>query len=135
MRHLPDHGPNQNPHINYEPSILGGLHEAEQTGTEYTPYIEGNLVREPIDRDNNTKQAGETYRMFEPWEQDDLISNLIGDLSQCDQRIQDKMIALAEEADEEYGRRLREGLEQAVKDGSSKKDRKSTRLNSSHVAT
>ncbi|HLS59958.1 MAG TPA: catalase [Virgibacillus sp.] len=120
MRHHVDRGQDQNPHINYEPSILGGLHEAEQTGTEYTPHVEGNLVREPIDRQNNTKQAGETYRMFEPWEQDELISNLIGDLSQCDQRIQDKMIALAEEADEEYGKRLREGLEQAVKDGSSK---------------
>ena len=51
--------------------------------------------------------------MFEEWEKDDLISNLVADLSNCDQRIQDKMIALAEEADEEYGRRLREGLAQA----------------------
>ncbi len=33
-----------------------------------------------------------------------------------DQRIQDKMIALAEEADEEYGRRLREGLESMKKE-------------------
>src|SRR5690625_599377 len=120
MRYETDRAPSQNPHINYEPSSLGGLEEAEQLGKEHTPHVEGNLVREPIDRQNNTKQAGETYRMFEPWEQDDLISNLIGDLSQCDQRIQEKMIALAEEADEEYGKRLREGLEQAVKDGSSK---------------
>ncbi len=119
MRYQAEH-PKGNPHINYEPSILGGLKEAEQIGKEYTPKVEGNLVRESIDRQSNTKQAGETYRNFEEWERDELISNLVGDLSQCDKRIQDKMIALAEEADEEYGRRLREGLATAAKDGSSK---------------
>ena len=51
----------------------------------------------------------------------ELISNLVSDLSRCDQRIQDKMIALAEEADEEYGRRLKEGLATAPKGGSSHK--------------
>ena len=119
MRYENDKAPGQSLHINYEPSILGGLKEADQTGKEHTPYVEGNLVRESIDRNDNTKQAGETYRWFEDWEKDELISNLVGDLSQCDQRIQDKMIALAEEADEEYGRRLREGLKNAAKDGSS----------------
>ncbi len=76
--------------------------------------MEGNLVREPIDRQSNTKQAGETYRWFEDWEKDELISNLVGDISECTQEIQDKMIALAEDADEEYGRRLREGLAEAA---------------------
>lgn len=95
--------------------MLGGLEEAKQTGKEYTPFVEGNLVRESIDRNDNTKQAGETFRQFDDWEKDELLSNMIGDLSTCDKRIQDKMIALAEEADEEYGRRLREGLKQAKK--------------------
>src|SRR5699024_778593 len=80
----------------------------------------GNLVRKSIDRNDNTKQAGETYRWFEDWEKDELISNLVGDLSECDKRIQDKMVALAESADEDYGRRLREGLANKVKDGSSR---------------
>lgn len=120
MRYESDQPPEKNPHINYEPSTLGGLKEAKQTGEEYTPKIEGNLVREPIDRQSNTKQAGETYRGFEDWEKDELISNLVGDLSACDKRIQEKMTALAEEADKEYGRRLREGLEHADKSGSSK---------------
>ncbi|MBP1968375.1 catalase [Virgibacillus natechei] len=115
MRQSNDKAPGQNPHINYEPSILGGLKEAEQTGKEHTPKVEGNLVRESIERNDNTKQAGETFRWFEEWEKADLISNLVGDISECDQRIQDKMIALAEEADEEYGRRLREGLDEAKK--------------------
>ena len=51
------------------------------------------------------------------WEKDELISNLVADLSNCDKRIQDKMIALAEEADEEYGQHLREGLANAPKEG------------------
>ena len=121
MQYKLDRGPNQNPHINYEPSILGGLQEAEQSGTEYTPHIEGNLVRESIERQSNTKQAGDTYRMFEDWEKDDLISNLVADLSNCDKRIQDKMIELAKEADDEYGRRLFEGLQQSSIGGSSNK--------------
>lgn len=103
----------QSPHINYEPSTVGGLKEAKQTGKEYTPMVEGKLVRETIDRQNNTKQAGETFREFEDWEKDDLISNLVAALAPADKRIQDKMIALAEEADEEYGRRLKEGLASA----------------------
>ncbi|HLR68892.1 catalase [Virgibacillus alimentarius] len=119
-RYENDKGPKQNPHINYEPSILGGLEEAEQIGKEHSPRVEGNLVRKSIDRNDNTKQAGETYRWFEDWEKDELISNLVGDLSECDKRIQDKMVALAESADEEYGRRLREGLANKVKDGSSR---------------
>lgn len=110
MRYEIDGKGKRNPHINYEPSILDGLEEAEQLGKEHTPYVEGNLVRESIDRTSNTKQAGETYRRFEDWERDELIANLVGDLSECDPRIQEKMISLAEEADEEYGRRLREGL-------------------------
>lgn len=121
MQYKVDRAPGQNPHINYEPSILGGLTEAEPSGKDYTPYVEGKIVRQSIDRQNNTKQAGDTYRGFEQWERDELISNLVADLSRCDTRIQDKMIALAEEADEEYGRRLRNGLEQAPAGGSSQK--------------
>ncbi|MCH7323199.1 catalase [Solibacillus sp. MA9] len=101
----------ENPHINYEPSLLGRLKEARQSGTEYTPYIEGNLVRAPIDRTNDTKQAGETYRKFEKWEQDDLILNLTTDLAKCESVIQETMIRYAEEADADYGRRLRENLQ------------------------
>ncbi|WP_010651928.1 catalase [Oceanobacillus massiliensis] len=115
LRHQNDKAPGQNPHINYEPSTLGGLKEAEQAGKEHMPYVEGKLSRESIDRNDNTKQAGQTFREFEDWEKDELINNLVNDLSTCDQRIQDKMIALAEEADDEYGRRLREGLQEASK--------------------
>ncbi|PKR84437.1 catalase [Heyndrickxia camelliae] len=110
LRYFNDKARGQNPHVNYEPSSMGGLKEAEQAGKEHTPHVEGNLVRESIDRNDNTKQAGETYREFEDWEKDELINNLVNDLAICPKDIQEKMIALAEQADEEYGRRLKEGL-------------------------
>lgn len=113
MRYEVDREPSKNPAINYEPSILGGYEEAEPYGKDHEPYVEGNLTRESIDRTSNTKQAGETFRQFEEWEKAELISNLVNDLSVCDQRIQDRWMELAEEADEEYGLRLREGLEKA----------------------
>ena len=116
-----DRAPGQNPHINYEPSMLGGLVEAMQPGKEHEPFVQGNLVRRSIDRQDNTKQAGETFRNFEEWEKAELIANLVGDLSRCDPRIQARMMQLAVEADGEYGRRLTEGLERAMQDGSSRK--------------
>lgn len=61
MLYKRDLAPGQDPHINYEPSMLGGLKEAHQTAKEYTPFVQGKLVRESIDRQSNTKQAGETY--------------------------------------------------------------------------
>ncbi|MFP3919616.1 catalase [Lysinibacillus telephonicus] len=122
LRYYNDKAPGQNLHVNYEPSSMGGLTEAEQTGKEYTPHVEGNLVRESIDRNDNTKQAGETYRSFEQWEKDELINNLVNDLALCPKEIQDKMMALADQADEEYGRRLREGLAEKAKSMNNKEE-------------
>ncbi|ASV69429.1 catalase [Cytobacillus sp. FSL W7-1323] len=116
MSYYVDKAPGQNPHVNYEPSSLGGLKESEQSGKEHTPKISGELVRESIDRNDNTKQAGHTFREFEDWEKDELISNLVNDLSTCAKVLQDKMITLAESADDEYGKRLREGLANARKE-------------------
>ncbi|MBD8026926.1 catalase [Ureibacillus sp. Re31] len=122
LRYYNDKAPGQNLHVNYEPSSMGGLKEAQQVGKEYTPKVEGNLVRESIERNDNTKQAGETYRSFEQWEKDELINNLVNDLVLCPKDIQDKMMALADEADEEYGRRLREGLAEKAKSMNNKEE-------------
>jgi catalase len=99
-----------NPHINYEPSTLGGLKEAPRTGKDHTPRYNAMLVREKISRQNNFGQAGQTYRNFEDWERDELISNLVGALSAAEKHIQDKMIELFTNCDEDYGRRVAEGL-------------------------
>lgn len=102
-----------NPHINYEPSTIGGLREVVQEEKDHEPYVAGNVVRQKIDRTNDFKQAGERYRMFEDWERDDLIENLVNALHVCRKEIQDKMIEMLTKCDPDYGRRVREGLEQA----------------------
>ncbi|WP_207425596.1 catalase [Pedobacter sp. SYSU D00535] len=106
-------GAGQNPHINYEPSTTGGLQEAPKSGTEYTPHYNAKLVRQKIDRTNDFKQAGERYRSFEDWEREELINNLVQTLKPCDKRIQDKMVEMLTQCDEDYGRRVAEGLEMA----------------------
>jgi len=111
MAYRQDIAPGTNPHVNYEPSSLGGLREAPQAGKEHEPEYNARLVRQKIDRENNFKQAGERYRMFEDWERDDLINNLVNTLAPVKKHIQDKMIEMFTQCDEEYGRRVAEGLE------------------------
>jgi catalase len=100
----------KNPHVNYEPSSLGGLKEAPKRGKDYEPQYNARLVRQKIDRTNDFKQAGETYRNFEDWERDELILNLVNTLKPAAKHIQDKMIELFTQCDADYGRRVAEGL-------------------------
>lgn len=104
--------PGTNPHVNYEPSTLGGLKEAPKKGKDYTPHYNASLVREKISRQNNFSQAGETYRNFEDWEKQDLINNLVSTLAPVEQHIQDKMVELFGQCDTEYGQRVADGLKQ-----------------------
>jgi len=104
----------QNPHVNYEPSTLGGLKEAPKAGKDHEPnYNNARLVRQKIDRQNNFKQAGERFRAFEDWERDELILNLVNTLAPAPKHIQVKMIELFNQCDAEYGRRVAEGLQKA----------------------
>jgi catalase len=100
----------ENPHVNYEPSSRHGLKEAAPSGKPHTPYVEGHVVRQKISRTNDYKQAGELYRSYEDWERDDLISNLVSGLKQCNPDIQQRMVAHLVQCDTEYGRRVAEGL-------------------------
>ncbi|ASS75211.1 catalase [Tumebacillus algifaecis] len=114
MEYHVDKAPGQNPHVNYEPSSLGGLKEASQSGDLHQPHYDAKLVREKIDRPNDFQQAGETYRAFEDWERDELVANLGQVLSICQQQIQDRMIGYFTEADSEYGNRVRAELEKVL---------------------
>jgi catalase len=110
MAHHVDLAPGANPHVNYEPSTLGGLKEAVPAGEPFTPYFEGKLVREKISRRNDFAQAGDRYRSFEDWERDDLVANLVGALKPCTREIQDRMVTYFAKADVEYGARVSAGL-------------------------
>lgn len=97
-------------HINYEPSMVDGLEEAEVDHPPHQPTYNAAAMSAPIDRPNNYGQAGETYRSFEDWERDELIKNLSDALAICDKRIQDAMIEHFTKADEDYGKRVKEGI-------------------------
>jgi catalase len=101
----------QNPSINYEPSSLNAPVEAPKpVHDEAGPEITGRLTRARIPRRNDYKQAGERYQLSEQWEKDDLVSNLVGALSQCDRHIQERMVWHFLMCDDEYGTRVGEGL-------------------------
>jgi catalase len=101
----------ENPSVNYEPSITGGLREAQEPShDEQGPLIEGRLTRKRIGRTNDYAQAGERYLLSEQWEKDDLVANLIDGLSQCDRAIQERMIWHLYLAEDELGQRVGEGI-------------------------
>jgi len=100
----------ENPHINYEPSSRGGLKEAPKVGQDHTPFVEGNLVRQKIDRQNNYGQAGAQFRAFSDAERDELIGNLVSALSECNPDIQERMVSHFAQCDTDYARRVASGI-------------------------
>ncbi|MDQ3422383.1 MAG: catalase [Actinomycetota bacterium] len=100
-----------NPHVNYEPSVLGGLREAPEPGLdEQGPEITGRLTRRRIARTNDYLQAGQRYLLSEQWERDDLVNNLVTMLGQCDRPIQERMVWHLFMCEDELGQRVGDGL-------------------------
>ena len=111
MAYHVDSAPGQNKHINYEPSLMGGLKESQPAGKPYEPLYEGRMVRAKIDRENNFKQAGDLWRNeFDETYRAELINNLSGALANAIPPVQAKIVEYATNADAEYGRRLQEAL-------------------------
>ncbi len=107
----------QNPSINYEPTSLNGPVEAPLPGpVAQGPVINGQVTRERTPRRNDYKQAGERYQLQQDWEKEELISNLVDKLSQCDRHIQERMVWHFFLCDDEYGTRVGEGLGIGVDD-------------------
>ncbi|MEA2376121.1 MAG: catalase [Thermoleophilaceae bacterium] len=101
----------ENPHVNYEPSITGGLAEAPKPDhDEVGPVIEGRLTRSRIPRTNDYKQAAERYLLQEEWEREDLVANLIDALGQCDRNIQERMVWHLFMIETELGQRVGDGV-------------------------
>ncbi|MFB0835742.1 catalase [Arthrobacter halodurans] len=106
-----DLGLEQNPHVNYEPSITGGLREGRyQTEDIEGPELTGRLTRARIPRTNDYLQAGQRYRLLEPWEKDDLVLNFCTLISQADRKVQERMLWHFYMCDDELGARVGEGL-------------------------
>jgi catalase len=110
-------GTGENPSVNYEPSIIGGLSEAPKPAhDEQGPVIEGRLTRARLPRTNDYKQAGERYWNSEEWERDEVVANLIDGLSQCDRPIQERMIWHLLMVEDELGLKVGEGIGVSVDD-------------------
>jgi catalase len=101
----------ENPHVNYEPSITGGLREAQYpTQDEQGPVISGRLTRKRISRTNDYAQAGQRYLLMRQWERDDLVENFVTMLSQCVRPIQERMVWHLLLVEDDLGLRVGEGL-------------------------
>ncbi|HEX8508048.1 MAG TPA: catalase [Propionibacteriaceae bacterium] len=106
-----DLGPGQNPHVNYEPSITGGLREGTYpTHDEQGPVINGRLTRKRIPLTNDYEQAGQRFRLMEDWERDDLVGNFVTLISQASREVQERMVWHFLLVEDELGIRVGEGL-------------------------
>ncbi|MER2136185.1 MAG: catalase [Arthrobacter sp.] len=111
MSYGTDLAPGQNPHVNYEPSITGGVQEAPKSGpTELGPELKGRLMRARIERTNDYLQAGQRYQLMEQWEKDDLVKNFVDNISQAARPVQERMLWHFYMCDDELGARVGEGL-------------------------
>lgn len=111
MSYGTDLAPGQNPHVNYEPSITGGVQEAPKQGPSAVgPELEGRLTRARIERTNDYLQAGQRYQLMEQWEKDDLVKNFVDNISQAARPVQERMLWHFYMCDDELGARVGEGL-------------------------
>jgi catalase len=110
-------GAGENPHVNYEPSIIGGLREGQApTHDEQGPVIEGRLTRKRISRTDDYTQVGERYWLQEDWEREEMVANFIDALGQCDRPIQERMVWHFYMAEDDFGRRVGEGIGVSLED-------------------
>ncbi|MFN2450890.1 MAG: catalase [Candidatus Dormibacteria bacterium] len=97
-----------NPHVNYEPSSLGGgLVEAPKNVPAYEPFVEGKVGRFRTTRTRSDyTQPGERYRGYDDYHREELLSNLSGALTECLPHIAQRMVWHCWLADEGYGTEL-----------------------------
>lgn len=111
MEYTVDHGPGTNPHVNYEPSIHGGLREAEYAHPDDVgPEISGRVTRKRIPLTQDYLQAGQRYLLLDDWERDDLVGNFITLLGQCERDVQERMVWHFFLVEDELGERVGDGL-------------------------
>jgi catalase len=110
-----DLAPGQNPHVNFEPSIHNGLHEAEKKPNN-PPEVHGRLTQSVIERRNDYVQARGRYCTMMDWERDDLVRNLGDLLAQCERDVQERMIWHLLLVHDDYGTRVGKAIGIAAAD-------------------
>jgi catalase len=106
MSHGVDLAPGQNPHVNYEPSIHGGLREAAPKPPNDPPVITGALTTSVLERRNDYVQARARFETMQAWERDDLVATMGELLGACERDVQERMIWHLLLVHDEYGGRV-----------------------------
>ena len=93
--------------VNYQPSVTAGaLAEDKQFKAIETP-LSGTTQQRRIAKNDNFEQAGAFYRALGKQDQDNLISNLAGDLGNVrNTQVKEAMLSHFYKADADYGTRL-----------------------------
>ncbi|HJR60653.1 MAG TPA: catalase [Vicinamibacterales bacterium] len=110
-----DLAPGQNPHVNFEPSIHNGLHEAARKPNN-PPEIHGRLTHAVIERRNDYVQPRARYNTMMDWERDDLVLNMGTLLGQCERDVQERMLWHFFLIHDDYGTRVAQMLNLSNKD-------------------
>ncbi len=106
----------QNPHVNYEPSIHGGLKESTASQPIHQPELHGKLTRSVLERRNDYAQARGRYVTMNDWERDDLVLNMSNLLGQCQRDVQERMLWHFFLVHDDYGYRVAQALQMTAKD-------------------
>jgi catalase len=104
-----DLAPDQNPHVNFEPSIHSGLQEASRTPNN-PPEVHGRLTQSVIERRNDYVQPRARYCTMMDWERDDLVRNLGQLLGRCERDVQERMVWHLLLIHDDYGTRVGEAI-------------------------
>lgn len=112
-----DLAPGQNPHVNFEPSIHHGLHEAPRKPNN-PPEAHGRLTQSVIERRNDYVQARARYCTMMDWERDDLVQNMGTLLGQCQRDVQERMVWHFFLVHDDYGARVGQAIGVSAADAS-----------------
>ncbi|KPJ64401.1 catalase, partial [candidate division KD3-62 bacterium DG_56] len=96
---------------NYYPNTFGGAAPDPDAG-EPPFQVSGTAARQPYTHPNDDfVQAGDLYRkVMTDQDRDHLVSNIVAHLGNAQKRIQLRQAAIFYKADDDYGRRVAEGL-------------------------
>lgn len=105
-----------NPDVNYEPSIQAEVVQAPAARYSSSP-LSGATQQKAIAKRNDFAQAGDFYRSLSKVDQDHLVNNFVGDLSQVKSyEVKARMVGYLLNADAAYGERVAKGVGVKIED-------------------
>lgn len=115
MSYGTDLAPGQNPHVNYEPSITGGLEEAEEKPNT-PPEINGQLAPADLERTNDYLHALGRYCTMNDWEREHLVAELGGMIQEAAPQVRERFLWHLFMIHDDYGSRVGEYIGKTAED-------------------